>query len=401
MNKDSQSKKQIPGQARPTPSPHAADQIGIYRGFDSARGGDLFHVALLRNGKTYQKDFFFKRCGGEQLAMRLAQAWRDMVIARHPPMSMSEFCSIVRSNNTSGVPGVYRTMKSHRAKIGRVSKVYWHARVPLAGGKHRIVNFSVSRLGEEEARMRAMASRVQSLQELESIVFRASRQPQPVSTESDILMLEAKLRAPMERRMRQEAKREAKRQRDDNLLAARLAQSATLEREALETATNLTGEPYIGRHETTSGTGQYWRVSIIRQGTRYRKTFSDSVHGSTHKALLAAKGWRDQLFSTLPVDSKATVVSRVKATNTSGVAGVTRASAERKGQVFQYWVAASPKVKGRQHRSKRFSIDKYGNEVAFQLATCAREAFVDELRNVVNLHHRAARQMQRTLHGQE
>lgn len=401
MDKNSDLKNQDAIRSKRARTTHAADQIGIYRGFDSARGGDYLHVLLLRNGKQYQKYFCFNRCGGEQMAMKLAQAWRDVIVARHPPMSMSQFCAIVRGNNTSGVPGVYRCEKSHSTKIGRVSTVYWQARIPLADGKHRLTNFSVPALGEDEAKARAIAARLRGLRELDNIVFRATRQPQPVSTTSDIEILEAALLAPVERKVDYAAKRDTKRKLDQERLAEKLTQAAYLEKTALETATNATGEPYIGRYQNTKGIGHYWRVSIIRKGIRYRKTFSDAIHGGADAALSAAKAWRDQLFLTLQGDSKAAVVARIKASNTSGVAGVTRARAERKGQIFHYWVASEPKVKGRVHRSKRYSVAKHGDAAAFTLAANAREAFVNELRDVESRHHRAARQMQSRLRDQD
>ena len=291
---------------------------------------------------------------------------------------------------------MYRNQKSYRTKSGLASTPYWQARIPLTDGKHRMANFSVRALGEEEAKTRAIVARLRGLEALGNTVFRATRQPQPVSTMDDIAILEATLRAPLERRVLRDEEREAKRaQREKRLAEVR-------EEMTVRAATkNATGEPYIGRYQNTRGTGQYWQVSIIRKGVRYRKNFSDSVFSGSDEALSAAKTWRDATFLTLPGESMATVVARVKSTNTSGVPGVTRAKAERNGQLFHYWVANSPKVKGQAHRSKRFSISKFGDKAAFELATNARAAFVEELRHFESHHHRAARQMQNSLRGHD
>lgn len=195
MLKNQRTEDQRVGSANPSRTLHPAHQIGIYRGFDGERGGDYFHVFLLRNGTQFQKYFGVHRCGGEKTAMALAQAWRDMIIAQHPPMTIAQFCAIVRGNNTSGVPGVYRNQKSYRTKSGLASTPYWQARIPLADGKHRMANFSVRALGEEEAKTRAIAARLRGLEELGNTVFRATRQPQPVSTKDDIAILESTLRA--------------------------------------------------------------------------------------------------------------------------------------------------------------------------------------------------------------
>ena len=65
----------------------------------------------------------------------------------------------------------------------------------------------------------------------------------------------------------------------------------------------------------------------------------------------------------------------------------------RKGQLFQYWVAHSPMVKGQPKRTKAFSIEKHGETEALTLASKARENYVKELGEVDFVQHRAARQM--------
>ena len=90
-------------------------------------------------------------------------------------------------------------------------------------------------------------------------------------------------------------------------------------------------------------------------------------------------------------------MARVKATNTSGVAGVSRKHEVRAGENLHWWVAYSPKMKGMPRRSKNYSIEKYGAGQAFALAVKAREDFVAELRDVEFLQHPAARLMKRAL----
>jgi hypothetical protein len=377
---------------------HPADQIGIFRMFSRVRGGYYLNVTLHRDGKIFQKHFLEKRCGGAENAFKLAQAWRDTIIAEHPAMSMAKFCSIVRSNNTSGVPGVYRAIKRDSAKNGRESqRAYWQASIPLGNGKCRIQNFSVRTYGEDEAKERAIDARMHALRELDGIAYRVAQQPQPVSTEDDIARLAAALRAPAERRQRQAQERAARQLHNEVCAVAKLAQAQAAEEAALGRPTNRTGEPYIGRYATAKGTSFNWRVSIFRQGARHSKIFSDSTYGGAEGALLAAKAWRDELFCALPVDSRAQVAVRVNSTNTSGVAGVTRTQEMQKGKLLQCWVGYSPVIKGQSRRSKKFSIAKYGEEQAFALAVKAREAFVAAVGDVEAPHHRAARQMMRAL----
>ena len=362
---------------------HGLDQACIYRAFSHDRGHYLT-VSIRRNGQMYQKYFPEKRYGGTIETMKLAQAWRDSIIVRYPPMSLPTFCAILRSNNTSGMAGIGRTIKRNRTKSGRVSEIaYWKAWMRLADGRSRLCYFSVKKFGEEGAKLLAIEARTQGLSALEETAFREKQQPQPVSTVDDMALLEARLRAPVERRARRIAerisKRSAKQEQSTHRAAAKLALALTAEEEALARAAKCSREQYIGRYATSKGTSFYSRVSFHRQGTHHRKCFSDSVYGGTAQALLAARSWRDQLLCAMPGVSKAVYVARVKATNTSGVAGVPRTHEMRKGDTINRWVAYSPQAKGMPRRSKSYATEKYGEEQAFALAVSARAAFVAEL----------------------
>ena len=376
---------------------HTADKTCIYRAFSDDRGHYL-HVSINRNGKMFQKYFPEKRNGGEQNTMKLAQAWRDTIIAKHPPMSLMAFCSILRSNNTSGMAGISRTIKRNPAKSGRVSEMaYWKSRIPMADGKFRLCYFSITKFGEEGAKQLAIDARTQGLRALADTAFRERQLPKPVSTLDDVASLEASLRAPAERLAQKIAEVATKRGQYVQRAADKLASALAAEEQALDRAAKRSGEQYIGRYATPKGTSFYWRVSFHRQGTHHRKGFPDSAYGGDAEALLAAKAWRDHLLCTLPVTSKAVFVARVKATNTSGVAGVTRTSEVRKGVTIHRWVAYSPHMNGMPRRSKNYSIEKYGEDESFALAVRAREAFVAELREVDFLQHPVARQMKRAL----
>lgn len=370
--------------------PHTSDLIGIYRMHHRTRGYYL-RVMIVRNKKKFQKSFFESRCGGEQGTLTLAQAWRDTICAQHPAIPLAQFCSIVRSNSASGVPGVRRHTKRHRCKDGRVSEHgFWMVDIPIDNGKSRKRSFAVTKYGEEQARQLALDHRMRALEELGSLAYKEQHQPEMVSTEQDKILLEKTLRAPAERRQQRAAEHQTRKQ--DKALRAekKLALAQTAELQALNTTTNRSGEPYIGRFTNSS---PHWRVGIVRQGELHRKTFTDSIYGGTDQALLAAKAWRDHLFQSLPVESMAQRMTRISATNTSGVAGVGLRTEKKNGDTQQFWVAYGPKLKGYSRRSKAFSVDKYGEKQAFALAVKAREAFVAEFNDAEHLHHRAAKQM--------
>jgi hypothetical protein len=377
---------------------HEPDMRGIFRLYDANRDGYFQHVTLLRKGKVFRKSFYEKHFGGEQATLKLAQAWRDAIIAEHPAMSLAQYCGIVRKNNTSGAPGVSRIVRKIRRKNGSESTFkFWLACIPQIDGRSRTRCFSISVYGEDGARQLAIEARQQGLNELGSLVFQETQQPQPVSTEDDMALLQATLRAPEEQRKRLAAEKQTRQEKIVQRVADKLAQAEAAEKAALSNATNRSGEPYIGRFMNSSGGTYYWRVSISRQSVRHRKSFSDSTYGGAAAALLAAKAWRDQMFSTLPMVSKAQRVAHVNSTNTSGIAGVGRVSDLRNGVMSSIWVAHCPKVKGQRRRSRTFSIAKYSEEQAFALAVQARAAFVAEFTEETYLSHPSAKQMRRAL----
>lgn len=126
----------------------------------------------------------------------------------------------------------------------------------------------------------------------------------------------------------------------------------------------------------TSARG-YW-VRVTRAGTCYSKLFSDGQCGGKRKALLQAREYRDQLLEEL-ADLKLTRKQRaetVTSRNYSGVPGVryveevTRSG--DKEYTHAYWEAQwSPRPYERKKR--RFSIKKYGDKEAMNMAIAARE----------------------------
>ncbi|NHZ83626.1 hypothetical protein F2P44_30810 [Massilia sp. CCM 8695] len=377
---------------------HTPDRIGIYR-IPHATAGHVLHVVLRRNRKIFTKRFWEHRCGGEAAALQMAQAWRDTIVAKHAPISLAQFCSILRRNNTSGIAGVARREKRYSTRLGEdVTNEYWIARIPRCDGTTFSRSFPVALLGEVEAKSLAIAAREQGLAELDGALFRAQMQPVLVSSRAHMVALEAMLNQPAERRALRaqeralgERERQARRE-----VAAETLRAADARRLAyLAAPSNRTGVPYIGRYQTKGGTGN-WRVSIERAGRKYRKTFSDSVFGGADSALAAAETWRDTIFRDIPTPRIAEVVSRINITNTSGTAGVFYSHPSGKTKNGS-WVARSPQVKGSTMRSKRFSVEKYGREGALALAVAARAAFTAELAGRRSLHHRAVWQMQQSL----
>jgi len=369
--------------------PHTPEQTGIFRMYDPKVRSYYQGVVIKRRGKAYQRRFYESRCGGELAALKMAQAWRDTIIAKHPAISTAQFCAIVRSNNTSGIPGVYLRTKTNGR--GAVASYAWVARIPLGTGKTRLKNFSIKIYGESGAKQRAIDAREEGLAALGNAVFKPDQQPMPVSSTMDIEQLHAMLRLPEERRKQHAARRAAKEQRIVQLAAKKQAAAEIAAQQALQKATS-SGEPYISRYIGTTERGGF-RVSIVRRARHYRKSFADSTYGGAAAALEAAKTWRDQIFFALPAISKAEAVARIPAANTSGVAGVFLRREIVNGRQRQAWVAYAPRQAGKLNRTKGFSIAKYGEKQAFSMAVEARRVFVAELGDAPHLPKHAAKQM--------
>ena len=121
-----------------------------------------------------------------------------------------------------------------------------------------------------------------------------------------------------------------------------------------------------------------WVVRFRRNRKTYVGHFADSHHGGKRAALKAAKAWRDvRLREAQPMSSK-TYFSFIRKNNTSGVTGVFRIKLVKTHadgtRVERWaWIAHSPT---KPIKVRSFSIAKYGEQEAFNLAITARKRFV-------------------------
>lgn len=374
------------------PARHSPDMTGIERRQDPRCNGPHWHVALVRDGQAFQKNFSDTRYGGEQEAKRMAQAWRDTIVAQYPAMSLAKFCSIPRSNNTSGIPGVIFCSET---RVGRGGKKYQYARwIALfldEHGRYTQRSFPLNKYSNEVAKRLATEERARRVAALANIPLRASQQPQPQSNRDDQETLRSKLRAPEEKRLQRAERSQAHQDHLAQCEARRAAYINTLEENARQRTTN-TGEPYITAYDRKSG-GKGVRVALTRDGKDHKKSFSYSRHGGEFAALEAAKAWRDAVLDTLPMISKAEAIGRFPTTAASGAAGVYRIWGNPDGKQWDAWRAAYPNRKGAPKRTKTFSIQKYGEHQAFEMAVKARADFMAELDDVVHVSNHAVRQI--------
>jgi hypothetical protein len=135
-----------------------------------------WRVKLTRRGIDYIKNFPDKRWGGKPKALVQAKAFRDELLAQHPPLSRVEYCSILRINNQSGISGVYRYAKSFTLKSGEIKvSWYWEATWPIGGSKQSHLAFPVNEYGEAKARRLAVRARKDALNAIDGHYWASAR----------------------------------------------------------------------------------------------------------------------------------------------------------------------------------------------------------------------------------
>lgn len=115
-------------------------------------------------------------------------------------------------------------------------------------------------------------------------------------------------------------------------------------------------------------------VRITHRGKSHQKYFPDKASGGKTKALKAAKDYRDKLLSKMPKYKQEAAAKKKRRIKQSGVTGVTHVvSKSPKGKVYEYWQAAWLDG-GSKRKTAKFSISRYGNDKALDMAKKARRA---------------------------
>ncbi len=123
-------------------------------------------VNLSRRREMFVKHFTDGVYGGKRKALAAAIAYRDHIIARYPPLTLKEFCSVIKHNNRSGISGVCHYASSEPRQDGEL-RWYWVASWSPEPRKTKQIKFSVDKYGEEGAFQRAVRARKNALAQLE------------------------------------------------------------------------------------------------------------------------------------------------------------------------------------------------------------------------------------------
>jgi hypothetical protein len=120
-----------------------------------------WRVSIRRRGSFIDRSFSVSTFGGVDEALKEAIAFRDEVNRRFAPLTKQQFHAIHRSNNTSGVPGVFRTTTNE-----------WKAIIHYADGRCKTRQFAIHLYGEEEAKQLAIQARAELLKQVHGHVIR-------------------------------------------------------------------------------------------------------------------------------------------------------------------------------------------------------------------------------------
>ena len=141
------------------------------------------------------------------------------------------------------------------------------------------------------------------------------------------------------------------------------------------------GEYAIARVDARAVRSHGWLVRLQRNGEAYARFFADSRYGGHLQALDAARAYRDRLVEALPSSTRRIRAGRATIRNSSGVVGVCRVVREESnGARYEFWQASWSPAPGTRKTAK-FSIRRYGDEGAFELARAAREEGLKEMEN--------------------
>lgn len=148
-----------------------------------------------------------------------------------------------------------------------------------------------------------------------------------------------------------------------------------------------------------------WRVSLCRRGRSLVKNFSDRKWGGKQLALDAAKQYRDELLSLHPPLTRKEFSSARRRNNRTGITGVYKYAKRytlRSGAIGEswYWEAHWPTEQG-ESKHASFGVNKYGEDMAKQLAIQAREEGMQQVSGLFWASDRESTEHSRDMTAQE
>ncbi len=131
-----------------------------------------------------------------------------------------------------------------------------------------------------------------------------------------------------------------------------------------------------------SGSTHGWFVRGYKNGKTYSKLFSDLKCGGKRKSQRMARNYRDELYEELeqiPTNPRGRRIVYRDSRNTTGVLGVCRTSKRSASGAFNECYSVSWRPSPGEQKCTSFSIRKYGEKKAFQLAVAHRRKMMKEI----------------------
>ena len=131
-----------------------------------------------------------------------------------------------------------------------------------------------------------------------------------------------------------------------------------------------------------SGSTHGWFVRGYRNGKTFSRLFSDLKHGGRDQALEEARAFKADLISRLqkiPSKPRARRIVKHDSRNRSGYLGVCRTAKKSPGGKIHECYSVSWRPSPGVQKCTSFSIGKYGEEKAFQLAVEHRQRMLREI----------------------
>ncbi|MBQ0794966.1 AP2 domain-containing protein [Zhongshania sp.] len=157
--------------------PKSKAMYGITRIDDDYHRTHAWRVSLRRQNKMHVKNFPDKTFKGKRKALAAAKVFRDEIIDKYPPTTRQAMCNIQRSNNKSGITGVYSYAKRYKLKNNCIKELwYWEAHWPgEKPGTFGKATFSFQQYGEKKAHKLAIAARKAGVAKLKGVFWASER----------------------------------------------------------------------------------------------------------------------------------------------------------------------------------------------------------------------------------
>jgi len=127
------------------------------------------------------------------------------------------------------------------------------------------------------------------------------------------------------------------------------------------------------------GNTRGWWVRVMREGTMFRKLFSDNVHGSPEIALENAKKYLGELNEAFPKTRKSRIRKEKRKGASGPIPGVWKQKTYSRGHEYWAWIVQWCPEPG-EVKTRSFSVNKHGDAGAMRKAIGVRLAELEKLK---------------------